>query len=159
MRHDRLDGTHPTEEAPLSRRTLLLGLLATGTFAVPLLSTSTQAAVSMLRSGIDPDAVESKIIEAGKKGGGGKGGGGRGRGGGHGGGHKGRGGGRGHGRGKGHGGGHRGHGHGKSRGRVYHHYYFGRRRYGYGRYYGGYYGGCFNPWYRRRYWYICVGWY
>ena len=52
-----------------------------------------------------------------------------------------------------------GHGHGKSRSRVYHHSYYGRRRYGHGRYYGGYGWGCYNPWYRRRYWYRCVGWY
>jgi hypothetical protein len=160
MRHDTLDATYPTEEAQVSRRSLLLGLLATGAFAVPLLSTSTQAAVSMLRSGIDPDAVESEITPAGKKGGGGRGGGGKGRGGGgRGGGHGGRGGGKGHGRGKGHGGGYRGHGHGKSRSRVYHHYYYGRRRYGHGGYYGGYGWNCYNPWYRRRYWYRCVGWY
>jgi hypothetical protein len=53
--------------------------------------------------------------------------------------------------------GHKGHGHGKSRSR--HHYYYGRRRYGHGGYYGGYGWGCYNPWYRRRYWYRCVGWY
>ena len=67
MRHDKLDGTHPTEEAQVSRRSVLLGPVATGAFAVPLLSTSTQAAVSMLRSGIDPDPVESEIIPAGKR--------------------------------------------------------------------------------------------
>jgi hypothetical protein len=156
MRHDERDGTHPTEDAQVSRRTLLLGLLATGAFAVPLLSTSTQAAISMLRSGVDPDTVESEIIPAGKKGGGGRGGGGgKGRGGGgRGGGHKGHGGGH---KGRGHGGGHKGRGYGKSRGHVYR--YYGRRRYGYGGYYGGYGGGCYNPWYRRRYWYRCVGWY
>lgn len=93
----------------------------------------------MLRSGIDPDAVGTEVIPAGKKGG--KGGGGRGKGGR---------------RGKGHGGS-KGRGHGKNRSRG-HHYYYGRRRYGHGRYYGGYGWGCYNPWYRRRYWYRCVGW-
>ena len=73
----------------------------------------------MLRSGIDPDAVGTEVIPAGKKGG--KGGGGRGKGGR---------------RGKGHGGS-KGRGHGKNRSRG-HHYYYGRRRYGHGRYYGGY---------------------
>ena len=50
----------PRRRMQVSRRSLLLGLVATGAFAVPLLSNSTQAAVSMLRSGIDPDAVEAK---------------------------------------------------------------------------------------------------
>ncbi len=102
----------------------------------------------MLRSGIDPDAVGTEVIPAGKKGGKGGGGGQRGWD-------------------KGRGvaardtgarvGGGKGRGHGKSRSRG-HHYYYGRRRYGHGRYYGGYGWGCYNPWYRRRYWYRCVGW-
>lgn len=161
MRHGKPDDTRPAsgfpevdaEETQVSRRSLLLGLIATGAFALPLLSTSTQAAVSMLRSGIDPDAVEPEVIPAGKKGGGGRGkGGGGGRG---------RGGGKGRGHGGGHGRGHKGRGHGGGRGRGHHHHHhYGRGRYGHRRYYyGGYYGGCYNPWYRRRYWYRCVGWF
>jgi hypothetical protein len=154
MQRDKLDDPPPAEAMHVTRRSLLFGLVATGAFALPLLSNSTQAAVSMLRSGIDPDAVQGEVIPAGKKGGkggGGRGGGGRGKG--HGGGHKGRG------RGKGHGGGHKGRSHGKSRSRVHYYHHYGRRRYGHGRYYGGYGWGCYNPWYRRRYWYRCVGWF
>ena len=141
-----------SEETELSRRYFLFGLAAAGALVVPMLSPPAKAAVSMLRSGIDPDAVASEVIPAKK--GGGRGGGGRGRGGGgHG---RGRGGG-GHGRGKGHSRGHKGRGHGGGRGRSYNYRYSGRRRYGRGGYYGGYYGGCYNPWYRRRYWYRCTG--
>jgi hypothetical protein len=129
-----------SKEMRLSRRDLLLGIAVAGTVALPMLSTPVRAAVSMLRTGLDPDLVETEneIIPV-KRGGGGKGRGGKGHSRG-----KGRGGSRSgsRSRGRGRGGGHRYYGRGRGRGR---------------RYYGGYggYWGCRNPWYRRRYWYRC----
>jgi hypothetical protein len=64
MRRDKLDNPPPAEAMHVTRRSLLFGLVATGAFALPLLSNSTQAAVSMLRSGIDPDAVQGEVIPA-----------------------------------------------------------------------------------------------
>ena len=153
MPHGKPDDAHSAtpdraKEMRLSRRSLLLGLGAGAIAALPLLSSSTQAAVSMLKAGIDPKLVEPEIIPAGKKGG---------KGGGRG---KGRGRGKGHGHGKGHGRGRKGHGHGRGKGRGHHYYgrYRGRRHYGGRRYYGGYWGGCYDPWYRRRYWWRCTWW-
>lgn len=130
-----------SKEVRLSRRDFLLGIAVAGTVALPMLSTPARAAVSMLRTGLDPDLVEteSEIIPV-KRGGGGKGRGGKG----------------GHSRGKGRGGS-RSKGRGGSRGRG--RSYYGSRSRGRGhRYYGGrygVYGSCRNPWYRRRYWYRC----
>jgi len=69
-----------SEEAGLSRRDFLFGLAIAGAVAVPMLSEPARAAVSMLRSGLDPDLVEaeSEVIPVGKRGGGGRGGHGRG---------------------------------------------------------------------------------
>ena len=114
----KLPGDNSNEERP-SRRDFLLGIAVASAVAVPVLSAPARAAVSMLRTGLDPDLLEteSEIIPAGKGGGGkgkGKGGGGKGRGGKHhGGGGKGKGGG-GKGRGGKHHGGktHGGNGHG-----------------------------------------------
>ena len=119
-----------SKEAQLSRRDLLFGIGIAGAVLLPMVSTPARAAVSMLRTGLDPNLVEneSEIIPA-KRGGGGKG---RGRKGGH---------SRGRGRGgRGRGGGHRYYGRGRGRGHRHH---------------GGSYWGCRNPWYRRRYWYRC----
>jgi hypothetical protein len=150
------------EQTGLSRRHMLFGLLAASAFALPLLSPPAKGAVTMLRTGLDPELFdpESDVITVGRgRGGGGRGGGGRGRGGGG----RGRGGG---GRGRGGGGRsrHGGGGRGRSRGRSVHvHVHRGRgprrRYYGRGsRWYGPSWGWrCADPWYRRRFWYRCAG--
>jgi hypothetical protein len=60
-----------SEEAGLSRRDFLFGIAIAGAVAVPMLSEPARAAVSMLRSGLDPDLVEgeSEVIPVGKRGG------------------------------------------------------------------------------------------
>jgi hypothetical protein len=119
-----------SKEEQLSRRNFLLGIGLASAVALPMLSAPARAAVSMLRTGLDPDLVEteSEVIPAGKRGGGGKGrgGGGKGRGGGHHGGkHH---GGKHHGRGgKHHGGKHHGHGHGHGHGHHGHRHGHGGR--------------------------------
>jgi hypothetical protein len=150
-------------ETGLSRRHFLFGLAAASALAIPILSPPAKAAVSMLRTGLDPELFdpESDVITVGR--GGGRGGGGRG-GGGRGGGGRGRGGG---GRSRGGGGRsrHGGGGRGRSRGRSVH-VHVNRSRGPRRRYYGGrgsrWYGsswgwGCADPWYRRRFWYRCAG--
>ena len=82
----KLPGNNSNEERP-SRRDFLLGIAVASAVALPVLSAPARAAVSMLRTGLDPDLVEteSEVIPAGKRGGGGGkggGGGGKGRGGG-----------------------------------------------------------------------------
>ena len=80
----KLPGDNSNEERP-SRRDFLLGIAVASAVALPVLSAPARAAVSMLRTGLDPDLVEteSEVIPAGKGGGGkGKGGGGKGKGGG-----------------------------------------------------------------------------
>ena len=125
-----------SEEAGLSRRDFLFGIAIAGAVAVPMLSEPARAAVSMLRSGLDPDLVEaeSEVIPVGKRGGGGRGGhgrGGRGHGRGHGGG-RGRGHGRGHGGGRGHGRSHSRHWRGGSRWHGRGGRWWGGRWYGWG---------------------------
>ena len=65
-----------SEEAGLSRRDFLFGIAVAGAVAVPMLSAPARAAVSMLRSGLDPDLLktESEVIPVRKRGGGGRGG-------------------------------------------------------------------------------------
>jgi hypothetical protein len=101
-----------SKEEQLSRRNFLLGIGLASAVALPMLSAPARAAVSMLRTGLDPDLVEteSEVIPAGKRGSGGKGRGGKGRGGKH-------RGGKHHGHGHGHG--HHGHRHGHG-GRWWH---------------------------------------
>ncbi len=146
------------EVEPLSRRSLLVGLVAGAALSIPILSKPAEAAVSMLRTGVDPSVVEPDDLEIGRGGrGGGRGRGGRGRGG------RGRGRGRsfgGRGRGRSFGG--RGRGRSFARGRGHgrgRRWYGGRGRrwYGGGWYGGGWGGGCYNPWYRRTYWWRCRG--
>ena len=73
-----------SKEEQLSRRNFLVGIGLASAVALPMLSAPARAAVSMLRTGLDPDLVEteSEVIPAGKRGGGKGGGGGKGRGGG-----------------------------------------------------------------------------
>ena len=142
------------ELEPLSRRSLLVGLAAGAALSIPILSKPAEAAVSMLRTGVDPSVVEPDDFEVGR---GGRGRGGRGRGG------------RGRGRGRSFGGRGRGRrrgfarGRGRGRGRRWHghrHWHGGRRWYGGRGWYGGGWGwggGCYNPWYRRTYWWRCRG--
>jgi hypothetical protein len=121
----KLPGTNSNEERP-SRRDFLLGIGLASALALPIVSAPARAAVSMLRTGLDPDLVEteSSVIPAGKRGGGkGRGGGGKGRGGGG----KGRGGG-----GKHHGGGGKHHGGGGK-----HHGGGGKHHGGGGKHHGG----------------------
>ena len=68
----KLPGNNSNEERP-SRRDFLLGIAVASAVAVPVLSAPARAAVSMLRTGLDPDLVEteSEVIPAGKRGGGG----------------------------------------------------------------------------------------
>jgi hypothetical protein len=129
------------KEEKLSRRDLLIGLSVAGAVTLPMLSPPARAAVSMLRTGLDPKLVDiqSELIPA-KRGGGGKGGGGKGRGGR--GGHK---GGGGHGKG-GHG---RSRGHGGSRSRSHSRGHDGRHSRGH-RHGGG------GRWWRGR-WYAWGG--
>ena len=162
------------EPSQLSRRALLFGLAAGAALSVPLLSRPADAAVSMLRTGMDPDAIEPDSIEIGKRGG--RGGRGRGRGGRG----RGRGFGRGRGRGRGRGfsrgfrrgfGGRRGFSHfrgrGFRRGRRWRggHHWHGHRHWwgGRRRWWGGYpwwgWNRCYDPWYRRYHWWRCRGLY
>lgn len=99
-------GIKSNEEQP-SRRDFLFGIAIASTFALPMLASPAGAAVSMLRTGLDPELIqtENEVILVGR---GGKGGGRKGGGRGHG---RGRGHGKGRGRGHGHRGHHRGHGH------------------------------------------------
>ena len=62
-----------SKEEQLSRRNFLLGIGLASAVALPMLSAPARAAVSMLRTGLDPDLVEteSEVIPAGKRGGGG----------------------------------------------------------------------------------------
>ena len=60
------------KEEQLSRRNFLVGIGLASAVALPMLSAPARAAVSMLRTGLDPDLVEteSEVIPAGKRGGG-----------------------------------------------------------------------------------------
>ena len=63
----KLPGDNSNEERP-SRRDFLLGIAVASAVALPVLSAPARAAVSMLRTGLDPDLLEteSEIIPAGK---------------------------------------------------------------------------------------------